>query len=49
MLTQDGDDDIVAFTQKVPVNEVIVVLLMEDLPDAVLADFIDGEVPDLIN
>ena len=49
VIIQDGDYDIVALIQKVPLNAIIFLILREQLADAVLTNFIDGEVPELIH
>ena len=49
MLTQDVDDDVVGLIQQVPVHDVVLILLAEDLAEALLTNFIDGEMPELIH
>lgn len=45
VIIQDGDDDIFKLIHKGPLNEVILILLLAHLGDAVIANFIDGDVP----
>ena len=49
MHIQNGDDYIVAFIQKVPVNEGILIFQREYLAHAVLENSIDDEVREHVN